>query len=374
MRHILAVIVAIVGSVLVATPSWIRAALSPPWQSWMDSTLTFDVNTVRKAYLVFVPIGVFWATYKAWKEQNDARIAAEKLTPPELQKEVRELAQQLEQTKADLASQRRRTLSSEQREILSAACAADLRANPTEPLRFGVYYNLWNTEAGEYAINLCEIFSSAGMSGVPTSTNEAEIASNLEGVIIRMKDVRTPPNGATRLSALLKKGLISHGSRALNGPRSFPIKEDYFDLVIGRSSAPQDVLDREIRLLKQGQQRTLNRTQLKAIRDIQSVAAQKGQRLIFSIKIPYGDLEAEKYAKDFGEIFNCGISYDNKIGADLADLIVIRVKDVNLVPVTASYLEQALKAADIHYKTDSLELDFPINNESGVELIIGSKQ
>jgi hypothetical protein len=145
-----------------------------------------------------------------------------------------------------------------------------------------------------------------------------------------------------------------------------------------RGASPQEAasklasLEEEIRLLKQSRQRTVNRAQWKAIGEVLTAAAQKQQILSLSIKVPYGDLEAEKYAKDFMQIFSCGISYDNKIGPDLIGLI-LRVKDRGLIPPTATYLEQALKAAEIHYRIDSLEdLQFPINNESGVELVIGS--
>src|SRR5260221_7967596 len=98
-RHLWALLAAILGSVLLASPSWIRAALSPAWQQWMDSTLTFDVNTVRKAYLVFIPLGLFWATYKAWKEENDGRLKAEQASPEVLRNEIAAL-------KADLESQK----------------------------------------------------------------------------------------------------------------------------------------------------------------------------------------------------------------------------------------------------------------------------
>lgn len=245
MRNFWAVLAASLGSVLFAIPSWIRAVLPLSWQHWMDSKLAFDVNTVRRAYWILIPLGLFSATYKAWKEENDARIAAEKLSPQELQDEVRQLAKQLEETKADLASQRRRRLLPAQRELLLAACKAAQKES-AEALRFGVYFNSWNDEARDYAVQLCEIFSAVGMSGVPGGTTD--VPRELEGVIIRFKPGALP-NNAKRLSDLLKKGLISDRWEALTGPRAALVKDDYLDLAIGRSSAPQDVIDWELRKL-----------------------------------------------------------------------------------------------------------------------------
>jgi hypothetical protein len=143
-----------------------------------------------------------------------------------------------------------------------------------------------------------------------------------------------------------------------------------------KGASPQEAaskladLENEIRLLKQSRQRTVSRDQWTAIRQVLTAAAQKQQRLSLSIKVPYGDLEAEKYGKDFMQIFNCGISYDNKIGPDLVGLI-IRVTDRNSIPPTASYLSQALKAAHIDHRTDSLDLQFPLHTEFEAELVIG---
>lgn len=131
--------------------------------------------------------------------------------------------------------------------------------------------------------------------------------------------------------------------------------------------------NKELAETKASQARTVSSAQWKAIREILTAAAQKGEPLFLSIKVAYGDIEAEKYAKDFMQIFSCEISYDSKIGPDLVGL-VIRVKDPKLLPTTATYLAEALKAADLHYKIDPLDyLQFPIDNDSGVELVIGSK-
>jgi hypothetical protein len=130
-------------------------------------------------------------------------------------------------------------------------------------------------------------------------------------------------------------------------------------------------LQEEITLLKKDQQRTVSRAQWKAISQVLTALANKEQRLSLSIKVPYGDLEAEKYAKDFMRIFSCGIGSDNLIGPDLVGLI-IRVRDRSLIPPTATYLSQALEAAGIEHRIDSLDLQFPLRTEFETELVVGS--
>jgi hypothetical protein len=129
-------------------------------------------------------------------------------------------------------------------------------------------------------------------------------------------------------------------------------------------------LENEIRLLEQGRQRTLSRYQWNAISQVLQAVARKQERLSLAIKVPYGDPEAEKYALDLSCLFQCGISQDNKIGADLMGLI-IRVRDRNSIPPTARYLSRALKAAKIDHRIDSLDLQFPFHTEVEAELVVG---
>jgi hypothetical protein len=41
--------------------------------------------------LILIPIGLFWATYRAWKEENDARLKAEEASPENLRRKVETL-------------------------------------------------------------------------------------------------------------------------------------------------------------------------------------------------------------------------------------------------------------------------------------------
>lgn len=128
-------------------------------------------------------------------------------------------------------------------------------------------------------------------------------------------------------------------------------------------------LENEIRLLKRQQQRTLNREQLVAISQILRVAANKQERLSIAVKVPYNDLEAEKYGLDLHSVFHCGISKDSKIGPEVKGLIV-RVKNRN--SPTVKYLSQALEAAKLPNNIESLDLQFPIECEA--ELVVGSHE
>ena len=77
MKHTKAVAAAVAGSFVFALPSLVRLALSPSWQAWLDAHMTISVYTARNAYMVLIPLGIFWATYQTWKEENDARVKAE---------------------------------------------------------------------------------------------------------------------------------------------------------------------------------------------------------------------------------------------------------------------------------------------------------
>ncbi len=96
MKHAWAILAAIGGSALLALPSLVRPALSPTWQRQLDSLLTSSPTEIRHAYLVLLPVGFFWATYRAWKEENDARIKAEKESPADLRAELASVRTELE--------------------------------------------------------------------------------------------------------------------------------------------------------------------------------------------------------------------------------------------------------------------------------------
>jgi len=150
-RHVTAVVVAIVGSVLFVIPSWIRAALSPASQQWLDSGLTFKVSTIRKAYLIILPLGVFWATFLAWREEHHARQAAEKESPEALRTEVGELRSKV----ADFTGLFWQPLTDPQRD--------DLRARLRKLGRHMVHVQHHeNTDCTRLAGELGQVFESAG--------------------------------------------------------------------------------------------------------------------------------------------------------------------------------------------------------------------
>jgi hypothetical protein len=191
----------------------------------MDSTLTFDVNTVRKAYLVFIPLGLFWATYKAWKEENDGRLKAEQASPEVLRNEIAAL-------KADLESQKHRTLSAKQRSDLEAAIRDTLKDN--EYLGFSSYYNWLDPEAEQYARQFAAVFVPLSVSGVPGPTQD--VPPDLEGLVIGVKDARTIPRNAQRLSDALTKANITHRFGTVTGHRNSLLKDDHVELLVGRRS------------------------------------------------------------------------------------------------------------------------------------------
>ena len=229
MRHFWGVLLAIVGSALLAIPSWVRAALSPSRQLWLDSHLALNVSTVRRAYLILIPVGLFWATFRAWKEENDGRIAAEKASPEALRNEIVAL-------RADLEGQKRRILTTPQRDTIMAAFRADAK-NHSEPLRFGIFHNMWNAEARDYAVQLAEVFSQLGASGVPGSTVDPYVPRDLTGLIIRVKDQAVPSTEARRLSRILTEADVESAFGTITGPQAAHVKDVDLQLVIGRRNA-----------------------------------------------------------------------------------------------------------------------------------------
>ena len=202
----------------------------------MDSLLTFDVNTVRKAYLVFLPFGVFWATYRAWQEENNARIAAEKATPEALKVQVEELAKQLEETKA----QQRRELSPKQRMALKAAIEAIQAQYGADSLRFPICYSHLVGEAGDYAGQLNEVLFPCGVSyGVPIST--ADVPLDFEGLALMVKDEQSPPLRARLFMSALREAQLHVRFQTLTGWRASHIQEEHCEFVVGRRESIGDI-------------------------------------------------------------------------------------------------------------------------------------
>jgi hypothetical protein len=229
MKHLKAVVAAVIGSVLFAFPSWLRPALSPDWQKRIDLMLTFDVNTIRKAYLILIPISLFWATYKAWQEENTARIGAEKATPEALKIKVEELAKQLEESKA----QQRRVLSPQQRVRLKAAIEAIQAEHGAESLRFPIIYNHMVGEAADYAGQLNEVFFPCGVSyGIPVST--PDVPMDFQGLALWVKDEHAPPQRARLFMRALQESGLQVRFETLTGHRAPHIKDEHCEFVVGR--------------------------------------------------------------------------------------------------------------------------------------------
>jgi hypothetical protein len=230
MKHLKGVVVAVVGSVLFASPSWVRAALSPDWQRRMDLLLTVDVNTVRNAYLIFIPIGLFWATYKAWQEENNKRLEAEKASPEALKNRVEELAKALEETK----TQQRRELTPKQRIALKSAIETIQTQHGANSLRFPIAYNHMVGEAGEFAGQLYEVLFPCGVSyesPVPTD----DVPLDFEGLALVVKDRDSPPVRAKLFMTALQEAELPVRFETLTGRRAtLNVPDEYCEFVVGR--------------------------------------------------------------------------------------------------------------------------------------------
>jgi len=180
----------------------------------MDSMLTFDVNSVRKAYMIFIPLGLFWTTYRAWKEENDAKIQAQKNTPEALLIEISQLREKLEPR--ELTDQQAAILESSFREI-SIDWSLELCFNPG------------NTEAEYYARQFWE-----RLRGLVFLTATNEVPIGLSGVGVSVKDLANIPERARKLSAALASAGIKHEFMVRPQPYLGTIRDDYCDITIGR--------------------------------------------------------------------------------------------------------------------------------------------
>jgi len=167
----------------------------------------------------------------------------------DLRRQVERLGKELAETKQTVAGQHRRRLSEAQREILLRACRDDLKEHASDgAFHFGVFYNSWNAEAGEYAQQLCGVFSQAGMSGVPSATND--VPRKLPGIVIRIKSGYHIPDRAKRLQALFGKAMIGTEIRVLYDHRTPLFKADYVEVVVGRNVDVQRDLEENLEELR----------------------------------------------------------------------------------------------------------------------------
>jgi hypothetical protein len=159
---------------------------------------------------------LLWAAFRAWDSQ---RQLAQRLSPDSLRHELAEL-------KLQLAEQKRRRLTSDQRSALVEALKES-----GEPLRINVVYHHLNDEAEEYARQFSAALLPERFAGGATPD---DIPADLEGVVLRVKDLHAIPPGAQRLSNALTKAGVGHQLASLTGVRSALAPSDYFDLAIGR--------------------------------------------------------------------------------------------------------------------------------------------
>lgn len=142
----------------------------------------------------------------------------------------------LQQQVSDLQQRQRRTLSVKQRHTLRDAVSVIKEHSPE--FNFSIYYNWLDEEAQQYSLQFAQILLNLGACAVPSGTQQ--INDQIEGVVIRIKNHNAPvpvPPQATRLSEALTKANIPHSfaDRFPTNPTA-PIRDDYFDLVIGRKS------------------------------------------------------------------------------------------------------------------------------------------
>jgi hypothetical protein len=175
------------------------------WRPEVDVWLTFAGGLL-----------LLWAAFRAWDTQ---RQLGHKSSPDSSRHELAEL-------KLQLAQQKRRHLTADQRSALVEALK-----DSGEPLRINVVYHHLNDEAEEYARQFSAALLPERFAGGATPD---DIPADLEGVVLRVKDLHAIPPGARRLSNALTKAGIDHQLAPLTGVRAALAPSDYFDLAIGR--------------------------------------------------------------------------------------------------------------------------------------------
>ncbi len=216
-RHSASVMVSIIASALLASPIWLRPSMSPEWQGRLDSMLTFDVDSLRKAYLFFIPLGLFWTSYRAWKGENDAKIKAERSTPAALSLEVSQLREQLEP----------RQLTEKHAAILKKAFK-EINVDWSVQLSF----NPNNTEAAHYAQQFWE-----RLRGLVFLNATNDVPIDLRGVWVSVKNLANIPERGHMLSAALASAGVKHSFMASPWRNLEPqrdARDDYCDVIIGK--------------------------------------------------------------------------------------------------------------------------------------------
>jgi hypothetical protein len=159
---------------------------------------------------------LLWAAFRAWDTQRQLGYNS---SPDSLRHELAEL-------KLQIAQQKRRHLSSDQRSALVEALK-----DSGEPFRINMTYHNLDDEAEEYARQFSAALLPERFAGGATPDH---IPADVEGVVIRVKNLHAIPPGAQRLSNALTKAGVDHQLASLTGVRAALAPSDYFDLAIGR--------------------------------------------------------------------------------------------------------------------------------------------
>jgi hypothetical protein len=159
---------------------------------------------------------LLWAAFRAWDTQQQL---GHKSSPDSLRNELAEL-------KLQLAQQKRRRLTSDQRSALIEALK-----DSGEPFRVNMIYHHLDDEAEEYARQFSAALLPERLAGGATPD---DVPADLEGVVVRVKDLQAIPRGAQRLSNALTKAGVDHQLASLTGVRAALAPSDYFDLAVGR--------------------------------------------------------------------------------------------------------------------------------------------
>jgi hypothetical protein len=151
--------------------------------------------------------------------------------------QIEHLRTTVAQLQNQVASQSRRFLSDEQVQILIDELAP---TSASESFSVQVTYNSANGEVEEYARQFWGI-SSIARNVFFGLTPTDEIAMDLKGIVIRVKDLESPPPKARILSRALKKAGIAHKfvSRSVLFV-SMQVPDDYVDLGIGRRESKEN--------------------------------------------------------------------------------------------------------------------------------------
>jgi hypothetical protein len=155
---------------------------------------------------------LLWAAFRAW--DGLAHTSAHSL-----REEIADL-------KLQLARQKRRYLTSDQR----AAFVEALR-DSGEPICINVVYHHLDAEAESYAAQFSAVLVPERLGCAPIPLDD--IPADLEGVVVRVNN-RSVPHLVQRLSGALTKARIDHRIEPLTGKRVLLVPRDYFDLTIGR--------------------------------------------------------------------------------------------------------------------------------------------